>query len=193
MKTPLRDRILDAATRLFAQQGYAQTSMRGVAEAVGCTKPALYYHFGSKEDLFVATVQQHLDEYTEQLQAMLAAGGTLKERLKASFETHLYRIQQRPEVMRLLMTIEHRPEQGLPVIDLMSMHEEHDRLIQQLLSEGVARGEIRSDLNLQDVSTSVVGLVHIWGMHCLHGQVIPPDLPERIMDIFLHGVAPHER
>ncbi len=46
-----RDRILDAALALFAEKGYEATSMREIAEQLGMTKPALYYHFDSKEDI----------------------------------------------------------------------------------------------------------------------------------------------
>lgn len=46
-----RDRILDVALALFAEKGYEATSMREIAEQLGFTKPALYYHFDSKEDI----------------------------------------------------------------------------------------------------------------------------------------------
>lgn len=46
-----RARILDAALALFTDKGYDATSMREIAEQLGITKPALYYHFDSKEDI----------------------------------------------------------------------------------------------------------------------------------------------
>src|SRR4051794_38444713 len=46
-----RERILDAALRLFADKGYEATSMREIAEELGITKAALYYHFDSKADI----------------------------------------------------------------------------------------------------------------------------------------------
>ena len=55
-------RILDAAIPLFARLGYGSASVRELAEAAGVTKPTLYYHFGSKEDLFHELVRYHLDE-----------------------------------------------------------------------------------------------------------------------------------
>jgi AcrR family transcriptional regulator len=49
-----RQDILDAALVLFAEQGYDKTSLREIAEQVGVTKAALYYHFPSKEQILVA-------------------------------------------------------------------------------------------------------------------------------------------
>ncbi|MCB0152930.1 MAG: helix-turn-helix transcriptional regulator, partial [Caldilineaceae bacterium] len=52
-----RAAILAAAQRLFVERGYRGISMREIAEAVGMTKAALYYHFRDKEQLFVALLQ----------------------------------------------------------------------------------------------------------------------------------------
>jgi AcrR family transcriptional regulator len=49
-----RGRILETATDLFAEKGYAGTYVREIVEKAGVSKPALYYYFKSKEGLFYA-------------------------------------------------------------------------------------------------------------------------------------------
>ncbi len=49
-----RQRILDAALDLFIEQGFDGTSLRQIAEQLGVTKAALYYHFESKDDILMA-------------------------------------------------------------------------------------------------------------------------------------------
>jgi AcrR family transcriptional regulator len=49
-----RERILDAALDLFIEKGFDKTSLREIAEQLGVTKAALYYHFASKEDILMA-------------------------------------------------------------------------------------------------------------------------------------------
>ena len=49
-----RQRILDVALDLFTEQGYDGTSLRQIAERLGVTKAALYYHFESKDDILLA-------------------------------------------------------------------------------------------------------------------------------------------
>jgi len=65
---PTRERILDAALTLFADQGYDATSMREIAEQLGMTKAALYYHFDSKADI-VRTMLEETDQKVAELTA----------------------------------------------------------------------------------------------------------------------------
>ncbi|MFC5220424.1 TetR/AcrR family transcriptional regulator [Streptomyces coerulescens] len=64
-----RQRILDAASVLFAEHGYAGTSMRDLAQHLGMTSAALYYHFPAKEELLsalVGPVVDALDQFADQ-------------------------------------------------------------------------------------------------------------------------------
>lgn len=57
-----RERIQAAALELFAAHGVRQTSLRQIAERLGLTKPALYYHFSSRDDLVASLVQPLVDD-----------------------------------------------------------------------------------------------------------------------------------
>ncbi|HEV2634640.1 MAG TPA: TetR/AcrR family transcriptional regulator [Actinocrinis sp.] len=66
-----RRRILDSAADAFAAHGYSGASMRDIAEGLGITKAALYYHFASKEDLLdglVHPVMQAMADFVETAQ-----------------------------------------------------------------------------------------------------------------------------
>ncbi len=65
-----RERILDIALELFTTQGYDKTSLRQIAEQLGFTKAAIYYHFASKADILMA-LHLRLHEFgRESLEAM---------------------------------------------------------------------------------------------------------------------------
>jgi AcrR family transcriptional regulator len=55
-----RDRLLTAGRRVFAERGYHAASLDSVSERAGCTKGALYHHFGSKEGLLLALLDQQV-------------------------------------------------------------------------------------------------------------------------------------
>ena len=65
-----RARIQQVALELFAEQGYERTSLREIAERLGVTKAALYYHFKSKEDI----VRSFTEDYFAQLDALVEWG-----------------------------------------------------------------------------------------------------------------------
>jgi AcrR family transcriptional regulator len=53
-----REQILDVSVQVFARRGFHSTSMNDVAEAAGVTKPVLYQHFDSKQDLYLALLEE---------------------------------------------------------------------------------------------------------------------------------------
>lgn len=65
-----RERILDVAMDLFIEKGYDKTSLREIAEQLGFTKAALYYHFSNKEDILMALHQRFHDFGREALEEM---------------------------------------------------------------------------------------------------------------------------
>jgi len=68
-----RARIQSVALELFAEQGYDKTSLREIAERLGVTKAALYYHFKSKEDIVTSLVEDYFGAIDE----LVAWGKTL--------------------------------------------------------------------------------------------------------------------
>src|SRR5580658_7183593 len=65
-----RSQAQQVALELFAEQGYERTSLREIAERLGVTKAALYYHFKSKEDI----VLSFTEDYFSRLDALIAWG-----------------------------------------------------------------------------------------------------------------------
>src|ERR1700728_3632617 len=65
-----RERIQAVALELFAEHGYEKTSLREIAERLGVTKAALYYHFKSKEDI----VRSFTEDYVNDLDELIAWG-----------------------------------------------------------------------------------------------------------------------
>ena len=61
-RSDTRERIQDVARDLFARQGVQRTSLQDIADKLGITKPALYYHFTSREDLVRSILVPMIDE-----------------------------------------------------------------------------------------------------------------------------------
>jgi AcrR family transcriptional regulator len=77
------DDVMQAALELFADQGYANTSVQQVVDAAGVTKGALYHYFQSKDDLLFAIYERILSLQTDHLTAIIAKGAPVDETLRA--------------------------------------------------------------------------------------------------------------
>jgi AcrR family transcriptional regulator len=64
-RTGTREKIQEIALELFAEQGYEKTSLREIAERLGVTKAALYYHFRTKDDIVASLFDDFLAQVDE--------------------------------------------------------------------------------------------------------------------------------
>jgi len=83
--TDARERVLDAAEKLFAKKGYTAVTLRDIAAEVGIRHTSLYHHVpGGKEELFVEVTERHLKRHREGLlYAIDHAGQDLRVQLHA--------------------------------------------------------------------------------------------------------------
>lgn len=85
-----RDDVLEAAASLFANKGYAATSIRDIAHEVGILSGSLYYHFASKEELLLEAHARGVAQVTEAVQLALAdAADEPWIRMSAACRAHL--------------------------------------------------------------------------------------------------------
>ncbi len=98
-----RASIEEAAARLFAQRGYAATTVEQIVAAAGVSKPILYRHFESKRDLHVRLLERRRDELAAAtLERLLEAGEPDEARLEAMLDAWFAHVEQHPDSSRLL-------------------------------------------------------------------------------------------
>lgn len=78
-----REEILDAAAELFTTGGYANTSTRRIADAVGVRQASLYHHFATKDDILDALLTGTVDEPLRFATQLIAETGPAASRLHA--------------------------------------------------------------------------------------------------------------
>lgn len=157
-----RDKILDAAERLFARRGYAGVGMSEIAEAVGLSKSSLFHHFPTKAQLYAATADRILRAIEQALTMALAAGGTPVERLDRWVDTIADLLGAHPDYARLLL-------RGLFEDDELSGAFAEERAVNdtlhrvigaatQLLKEGMGSGALRA-ASIPHTVQSLIGLL----------------------------------
>jgi AcrR family transcriptional regulator len=101
-KAERRRVIEDAASRLFAEHGYAETRLDDIAAAAGVTKQLLYQHFPSKKTLHLALLAKHRDEILGRLTESMSRPGSFAERLPRVLDDWFAYVEEHPYASALL-------------------------------------------------------------------------------------------
>ena len=86
-----RHRILSAALEVFFKYGYKRVSMNEIAEAAGISRPDLYLHFRSKEEVFKAAIVQFADGLIEEMAKGIPSRQTIEEKIRYAFAVWIVR------------------------------------------------------------------------------------------------------
>jgi AcrR family transcriptional regulator len=137
-----RDRILDAAERLFADKGFAATSMRHIAQGAGVNVATLYYHCGSKEQLFVSIYARVIERMSAWVAETFEAGDDFRTIVIQLVDRVVDYLAAHPSIPRLLL----RSDLGdIPGAD-EGKHQVYRPLfdiVAQVMAARVKSGEIR--------------------------------------------------
>lgn len=96
-----RDRLLEAGSQLFSERGYAATSVGAICQRAGVGKPALYWHFESKEGLLAAVLRALVSRWIEEIRKQAELAVQPRERLHRMVEEMRRLVIEEPQLMRL--------------------------------------------------------------------------------------------
>lgn len=98
-----RNRILDAALRLFRERGFDETTMRDVAAEAGVATGAAYYYYRSKEDIVLAFYLRTEEEAGETFAEILASTKDLKKRVRGIIDAKFEQFSMHRTLLRALL------------------------------------------------------------------------------------------
>ena len=126
--------ILDAAARLFREKGYAVTSMRDIAAAVGMLAGSLYYHFASKDELLVAVYGEGVRRISAAVDAALARDLPPWPRLEAACAAHLCALLEDSDYAQVVIRV--RPDDApAAAARLVALRDQYESLFAQALDK----------------------------------------------------------
>jgi len=120
-----RERILDVALDLFIEQGYDKTTLRQIAEPLGVTQAAIYYHFAAKEDILVA-LHLRLHELARPVFERMAA-----ETGSAGWAAVLRELVDTMLANRKLFVLHQRNQTALSSVHIKGHDGDHEEMEQQ--------------------------------------------------------------
>jgi AcrR family transcriptional regulator len=105
--TDTRDRIEQAAIRLFVQKGVAETSIRDIAGAVGVSEGALYRHFEGKDELVWIAFERHYVAFADKLQELALRETTARGKVAAMIRGFCHAHDENPTLFKFLLFVQH--------------------------------------------------------------------------------------
>src|SRR3954451_3898757 len=183
--------LLDAALPLFANRGYEATSVSDLAAAAGVTKPVLYEHFGSKQELYVALVGREASRISDAILARFDIKEPLEARLRSLGLEAVGFARGQPDAVRLLLQ--------LPVGDteVLAAHERARTGARRLVAAGILADplfhpspgmsrEIAAAL-LADLHTAVLERLVNWAIE--HPEIPADVLGQIFLDVLWDGLS----
>ena len=128
--------IYEQATRLFAERGFAGTSLQDIAEAVGLTRPALYYYVKGKDELLAKLVAEITEESAASIGAIVRRGDLdPAAKLRAIVKASVHRQAEHAARFRLLLL----SEAELPA-EIAAAHDAGRRAVLKSIAQVIDRG-----------------------------------------------------
>lgn len=192
-----RQRILEAAARVFARKGYAGASLDEIAADAGMTKGAIYWHFRNKQDLFFALVDKKFQRDTAPLVAAVTTvfNGKdsltgFKELMRGVFE----RIQQDPDWVLLYLEVmgQARDPELLP--RLAVFQEQALAMLENLIRQLQLSGRYDTTCSPRDMALLFHVIVDgvVLANLINPGRMDVPALSDSFMTMLWQGVAPKQ-
>jgi TetR/AcrR family transcriptional regulator, cholesterol catabolism regulator len=181
------NRILDEAQALFSERGYVGTTVQQVADRLGMTKAALYYHFPQgKAEIFVELMRRHLRRLHHGLAQAVEAGQTARQRLERMAE---WLAAQSPagDVEKLRRELIHIDEASRA-----SLREEFRsqifQTIHDVLRQGVHAGELREH-DSEFVTWVFLNAACGVAGGCAAARPLPVEMPHALVALLIDGVG----
>jgi len=161
--------ILDQAQQLFFAHGYHGVSVRDIVQACGLSNAVLYYHFGSKQNLFVEVIKEYIAMVAQQMQEAGAGSGSCRERLGRMAEVFAQvRLESQSGIQLLFRDL--LQCDGEESQYLLNAIGQVPSLFAKVLKEGIAAGEVRA-VDAHRISALLLGMINSLAARRMFDQV----------------------
>jgi len=179
--------IIEAAARVFAERGFHGASTQDIADVLGIRQASLYHYFPSKEGALEMVCLYGGGGFVEVAKAIAAGPGSAADRLARLIRAHLAPLIDRSDFVRVFLNErQHLPTESRRRIGKLSRGLE--RIFEDVLKEGVRRGEFRSDLDTRLAVLGILGMANAAANWYRNEGVAIDRLNVEFARLVVHGV-----
>ncbi|QRR00960.1 TetR/AcrR family transcriptional regulator [Dyadobacter sandarakinus] len=159
---PKKSQILEVAEKLFAERGFAGTSVRDIAHEADVNVSMISYYFGSKEKLIDALFESRTDESRSQLESLVMNEELAPlQKINIMIDAVVERLVEKECFHKIMMRVQLTSERSEVISEkVMGFKLRNMELMKKLVEEGQHAGVFRSGLDLSLMMTTLYGTVN---------------------------------
>lgn len=194
-----KQKILEAAYKLFVQNGYHNTKIIDIAVEAGIGKGTVYEYFDSKENLLLDIVSSGIEEHFVDCERVLEIEGTQTEKLLELVMVGTRYSKKNAERMITIMMMVFDTNDGMPKAFISKAHDiwkQEYTIMNQIIAKGIETGEFRK-LNIDMVTVAIMGTIEgylktKYGVGQVCGKKLPFNVDsfeiQDLIELILKGI-----
>lgn len=189
--------ILNAAEEIFAEKGFAGTSIREISEKSGLSGPLILFHFQNKEGVYDGVKTAVVKRYTASQSGMPDYNGNATDFIKDLIQSMFAFYRDNPTMMRLANWARLEGD-----MDPWPGEDKLHHVYEDFLRDAQLKREIRDDISPFNISAIICGAVHIWWEYHDHflqherSRGVKEHIDERYLNqllaFVLRGLSPEQ-
>ena len=162
--------IVQAATSLFAEQGFAGTTTFQISKYAGITEPVIFYYFKTKDELFTSIVGSAFETFFARLGELPQDTGTAFEKIENIIALHFDIVKEMPDEIYLALSAcpaRLKDPDGICRKNIMEVRRRLNQYLSDCLEDGMAAGEFHPvpvDATVNVISAMIIGLMRQRGL-----------------------------
>ena len=191
-----KEKLLAAATRLFAEKGFAGVSIRQLAEAAGVNSAQISYYYGGKEGLYEAVLATQYERLLEKFEAIADLKAPVEEKIRQYAEViRLNHTAEQPLMARLIQGELTSPTACMEKV-VRNYTSRIARIVSGIVQQGVEAGEFRQDIPPIFATLALAGMLNFYFILREATRAIVPifsvgdaEFVEAALKIYLKGMG----
>jgi TetR/AcrR family transcriptional regulator, cholesterol catabolism regulator len=184
----VRARILEVAAQLFMEQGFAATSVREIGQRASVGQSSLYHHVRSKGQLLYQLHQSLSRDLFDRVNAVVEANPSPTEQIRGLVRVVLSVVESHQAEVTVFLREGHALPEGFRQ-EIQRDRDRVDAIVDRMISDGIAAGELREDLDVRLTRLGVLGMCN-WSYQWFRpgGEQSSGQIADFFADLVINGV-----
>jgi AcrR family transcriptional regulator len=182
-----KEQILHTASRLFREKGYAATSMRDIATAMGMEAASLYHHIKSKDELLETICFGMADRFVTALQEVNDIYFNAEEKLRRAVHEHVRIITENTDQSAVFLN-EWRSLQQPRLDEFKQLRDRYENEMKLIIEHG-QQEDVFADVDTKFATLSILSAVNwIYQWYNPEGKMDPAQIASKLSDFIMGGL-----